>query len=110
MDSEKICLHDRFAKKTWLLLIGDEPGQFVEAGIENDAHYSDDQDRKDDTRDVEIVPFDPTQVSDAQFPEQHFCRHDGHERTAERNAQSVHDGRRGTWKNNLEQPLEPREL
>jgi hypothetical protein len=50
-----------------LLRIRDQACEPIEAGIQGNSHGANDQDGKQDASDVQIVPFDPRLVPDAEL-------------------------------------------
>jgi hypothetical protein len=86
-----------------LLRIRHQSCKLIEAGIQGHSHCPDDQNRKQDPRNVEIVPFDPGQVSHTQLAKQHLRWYHRHQGAPKRDAQTRHDGWRCRQQDNGEE-------
>src|SRR6056297_257152 len=86
------------------------PGQSAEAGVENHPDDSHDEDGEQDAGDIEIIPFDPGQISHAELAQEHFGGYDGDERAAERDAEAGDDRGSGGGQDHGEEPSRPGEL
>src|SRR5262245_28628028 len=85
-----------------LFRIGHELGEPRQALVEQQADQADQQDRRHDVGDREVVPLVPHEVADARAAHQHLGRHDHQPGDADRDAHAGHDGGRGRRQDDLE--------